>query len=176
MSLWKYFFRCDEHPWWASLAAQMVKNPPAVGSVPRLGRSPAERKGYSLQYSGRENSMDRGVWQATVHTVSKSQTQLSDFHFHFQHLNWASLVAQFSSVQSLSHVRLFVTSWTAARQAYSNSCPLSEWWWDTLREEMATLSSIPAWRLPWLEKPSGLQSMGLQKNQKRQLNNNKLNQ
>ena len=43
---------------------------------------------------------------------------------------------QFSSFQSLSHVRLFVTPWTAARQAslsittprgYSNSCPLSRW-------------------------------------------------
>ena len=28
--------------------------------------------------------MDRGAWQATVHGVSKSQTRLNDFHFHFQ--------------------------------------------------------------------------------------------
>ena len=27
--------------------------------------------------------MDRGVWEATVHGVTKSGTQLSDFHFHF---------------------------------------------------------------------------------------------
>ena len=38
---------------------------------------------YPLQYSGLESSMDRGVWQATVHGVPKSQTQLSDFHIHF---------------------------------------------------------------------------------------------
>ena len=31
---------------------------------------------------------------------------------------------------------------------------------DPLRKEMATHSSIPAWRIPWKEKPAGLQSMG----------------
>jgi len=36
----------------------------------------------SLQYSGLENSMNRGVWHATVHGVAKSRTQLIDFHFH----------------------------------------------------------------------------------------------
>ena len=34
--------------------------------IPGLGRSPGEGKGNSLQYSGLENSMDRGAWQATV--------------------------------------------------------------------------------------------------------------
>ena len=28
--------------------------------------------------------MDRGVWQATIHGVAKSQTQLSEFYFYFQ--------------------------------------------------------------------------------------------
>ena len=32
-----------------------------------------------------------------------------------------------------------------------------------LEKEMATHSSILAWRIPWTEEPSGLQSMGLQK-------------
>ena len=50
-----------------------------VGSIPGLGRSPGEGKGYPLQYSGLENSVDY-----SVHGVTKSQTQLSDFHFHFQ--------------------------------------------------------------------------------------------
>ena len=45
-----------------------------LGSIPGLGRSPGEGSGYPLQYSGLENSMDRGVWQATVHGVAKSQT------------------------------------------------------------------------------------------------------
>ena len=47
-----------------------------LASTPGLGRSPGERNGYPLQYSGLENSMD-----CIVHGVAKSQTQLSDFHF-----------------------------------------------------------------------------------------------
>ena len=34
-----------------------------------------------------------------------------------------------------------------------------------LEEEMATYSSILAWKIPWTEEPGGLQSMGLQKSQ-----------
>ena len=48
------------------------------GSIPGLGRSPGEGKGYPLQYSGLENSID-----CIVHGVTKSWTRLSDFHFHF---------------------------------------------------------------------------------------------
>ena len=49
-----------------------------LGSIPGLGRSPGEGKGYPLQYSDLENSMD-----CIVHGVAKSRTRLSDFHFHF---------------------------------------------------------------------------------------------
>ena len=34
---------------------------------------------------------------------------------------------------------------------------------DPLEKEMATHSSILAWRIPWTEEPGGLQSMGLQR-------------
>ena len=44
-----------------------------LGLIPRLGGSLGEGKGYSLQYSGLENSMDRGAWQATVPGVAKSR-------------------------------------------------------------------------------------------------------
>ena len=46
-----------------------------MGSIPGLGRSPGEGKGYSLQYSGPENSMD-----CVVYGVAKSWTRLSNFH------------------------------------------------------------------------------------------------
>ena len=36
-------------------------------------------------------------------------------------------------------------------------------WEDPLEQEMATHSSILAWRIPWTEEPGGLQSMGLQR-------------
>ena len=48
-----------------------------VGSVPGSGRSPGEGNGNPLQYSCLENFMDRGAWLATVHGVTRSQTQLS---------------------------------------------------------------------------------------------------
>ena len=64
---------------WASLVAQLVKNPPNVGglgSIPGLGISPGEGNSYPLQYSGLENAVDY-----IVHVVSKSQTLLSNFHY-----------------------------------------------------------------------------------------------
>ena len=47
-----------------------------LGSIPGLGRSPGEGKGYPLQYSGLENSINREARQATAHGVMKSQTRL----------------------------------------------------------------------------------------------------
>jgi len=44
------------------------------GLIHGLGRSSGEGNGYPLQYSCLENSMDRGVWWATVHEVTMSQT------------------------------------------------------------------------------------------------------
>ena len=48
------------------------------GSIPESGRSPGEGKGNPLQYSCLENPMDRGIWWATVHGVTKSQKRLSN--------------------------------------------------------------------------------------------------
>ena len=61
--------------------------------------------------------MDGGAWQAAVHGVAKSQTQLSDFTFTFH--------------------------------------------FHALEKEMATHSSVLAWRIPGTEEPGGLPCMGL---------------
>ena len=61
-----------------------------LGSIPGLGRSPGEGKGYPPQYSGLEKSMDY-----TVHGVTKSQTQMSDFHvviYHARRFNVFSVI------------------------------------------------------------------------------------
>ena len=47
------------------------------GSFPGLGRSPGEGNGNSLQYSCLENPMERGVWQATVHAVTRVKHDLA---------------------------------------------------------------------------------------------------
>ena len=49
------------------------------GSIPGLGRSPGEGNGNPLQYSCLKIPMAGGAWQATVHGVAKSWTQLSNF-------------------------------------------------------------------------------------------------
>ena len=49
-----------------------------LGLIPGSGKSPGEGDGYPLQYSCLENAMDRRAWQATVHGVANSQTQLSN--------------------------------------------------------------------------------------------------
>ena len=72
---------------WASLVAHLVKESACsaghLGLIPGLGRSPGEGEGYPLQYSGLENSMD-----CIAHRVTESQTQLSNFHFHFSQMTF----------------------------------------------------------------------------------------
>ena len=58
-----------------SAGEESARNVGDLGSVPGLGRSPGEGKGYPLQYSGLGNSMN-----CVVHGVTKSWTRLSDFH------------------------------------------------------------------------------------------------
>ena len=93
----------------------MVKNLPAnmgvVGSIPEWGRSPRGGHGNPLQYS------------------------------------WASLVAQ------------MVKNPPAMQETWVRSLGGE----DPLQEGMATHSSILAWRIPWIEDPSGLRSMGSQR-------------
>ena len=51
--------------------------------IQSLGQEDLLKNGYPFQYSCLEKSMDRRAWLATVHGVAKSQTWLSDLHFHF---------------------------------------------------------------------------------------------
>ena len=66
---------------WASQVVIVVKDLPAnVGDIrdadliPGLGRSSGRGHSNPLQYSCRENPMDREAWQATAHSVTKSWT------------------------------------------------------------------------------------------------------
>ena len=59
-----------------------------MGLIPWWGRSPGEGNGNSFQNSFLGNSRDRGVWWATIHGVTKSQTQLS-IHTH-RDIRWSA--------------------------------------------------------------------------------------
>ena len=99
-----------------------------LGSIPRFGRSPGEENGYPHQYSCLKNSMDRGVWRASVHGVAKSWTWLRHEHFHFsciQYINstitlWVKIpllsplkytMDAMDSVQFISFTQLCLTLW-----------------------------------------------------------------
>ena len=60
-----------------SAGKESVHNSGDLGSIPGLGKSPGEGKGYPLQYCGLKNFMDY-----IVHGVAKSRTRLSHFRFH----------------------------------------------------------------------------------------------
>ena len=57
------------------MAQSVVKNLPAnagdMDLIPGSGRSPGEENGNLLQYSCLGNPMDREIWWATVHGVTK---------------------------------------------------------------------------------------------------------
>ena len=67
---------------WASLVAQMVKNPPAMGEtqVQFLGQEDPLEEGMAThsRILAWRIPMDRGAWWAAVHGVAKGWTQLSD--------------------------------------------------------------------------------------------------
>ena len=102
-----------------------------LGSIPGLGRSPGEGKGYPLQYSGLENSVD-----STVHGVAKSRTQLSNFHIHFS----LSVVSNSLIPHGLQHARLPCPSPTS--EACPNSCLWSWLWHPTMSFSVVPFSSF----------------------------------
>ena len=115
-----------------------------LGSIPGSGRSPGEGNGNPL-HSCLENSMDGGAWWATVHWVTKSWTQLSNFNFTFKHcVNGFILLWKLFSMMKMRICR----NWNAEG--------MRNW----REREMATHSSILTWRILWTEETGGLPSMG----------------
>ena len=101
------------------LVAQTIKCLPAMRRAPSLipgwGRSSGEGNGTPLQYSCLENPMDRGAWQATVHGVAKSWTQLRDFTFTY-------FIGLFSKFSKISHMRQWPKGVAQIKCLVSVSC------------------------------------------------------
>ena len=76
LEFYSYYIRKihDYHSSGGSEGKESACNVGDLGSVPGLGRSPGEGRGYPLQYSCWRIPCTEGAWQATVHGVAKSQT------------------------------------------------------------------------------------------------------
>ena len=98
-----------------SAGKESICNAGDLGSIPRLGRSAGEGRGYPLQYSGLENSTD-----CTVHGGHKELDTTEQLHFHFSEIYIGQAGVRHLDVvvsQLLSHVQLFANPWTTACQA-----------------------------------------------------------
>ena len=109
----------------SSAGKESARNEGDLGSIPRLGKSPGDEKGYGLQYSGLENSMDY-----IVPGVTNSWTQLSNFHFHIS-LGFPGNRVEKPNCQCRRCKR----------------CGFSLGQEDPLKKETATHSSILAWKI-----------------------------
>ena len=103
--------------------------------------SPGEGNSNLLQHSCLENPMDRRTWRAPVH-----------------------------GSQRVGHAWVTNTHFTSLVNQMVNNLPEMQETWvrflgreDPLEKEMAAHSSILAWRIPQMEEPGGLQSMGSQR-------------
>ena len=72
-----------------------------ISLIPGLGKAPGGGHGNPLQYSCLENPMDREAWQAMVHRVSKSQTQLKRL----------SVYAQVNQIQDIHNKSRISRKW-----------------------------------------------------------------
>ena len=96
-----YTYTCTHGSPGGSVGKESACNVGDLGSIPGLGRSPGEGNGNLLQYSCLQNSIDRGAWWITVHRVTKSWTQLRDWHTHM----YVYICIEYSSL------RKFISVW-----------------------------------------------------------------
>ena len=139
---------------WASLVAQLVKNPPAMwgdlGSIPGLERSPGEGKGYSTQV----------FWPGEFHGLYSWGCRVGHNWATFGEGNGTPL--QYSCLEN----PMDGGAWKAAvRRVAEGRTRLSDFTFTfhfhALEKEMATHSSVLAWRIPGTGEPSmGLHRVG----------------
>ena len=121
-----------------------------------------EGNGNPLQYSCLENLVDRGAWWAAVHRVAQSQTRLKRLSMHACIGEGNGNPLQYSCLENPVDRGAW---WAAVHGVAQSRTRLSDFTFTfhfhALEKEMATHSSILAWRIPWTEEPGGLLSIGL---------------
>ena len=120
-----------------------------------------EGNGNPVQYSCLENPVDRGAWWAAVHRVAQSQTRPKRFSMHACIGEGNGNPLQCSCLENprdggawLAAVHGIAKSWTRL-----SDFPFT-FHFPALEKEMATHSSVLAWRIPGTGEPGGLPSLG----------------
>ena len=115
----------------------VVRNLPAsaggtrdTGSISGLGRSPSVRNGNPPQYSCLENSVDRVVWWAVVHGVTKNWTQLNRLIFSPLNLFLTSTCLVKATVFPV--VMYGCESWTVKKTEHRRIDAFELWCWRRL--------------------------------------------
>ena len=89
-----------------SYGKESVCNAGYLDLIPGLGRSPRERKGYPLQCSCLESSLDQGAWQNIVHGVAESDmTELSHCSLQVIEVSFVSHIKPFSFIPEFMLIR-----------------------------------------------------------------------
>ena len=109
-------------------------------SIPAWRIPGTEEPGRLQSLGSQESDTTERLRDASMHTLKSSLDSL-----------WASLVAQ-----SVKNTPVVQETWVR-----------SLGWKDPLEKEMATHSSVLAWKISWTQEPGGLQSMRVSKNQAR---------
>ena len=109
----------------SSVGKESTCNEEDPGSIPGLGRSAGEVIGYPLQYSGLQNSMD-----CIIHRVTKSWTQLSDFHFTYKDITERPHMP-------FLQPPLILTSHADNQGAFTHT--MRWWWWCSVTESCPAL-------------------------------------
>ena len=118
-------------PWWLS-GKDSTNSAGATGdlaSIPGSGRFPGEGNGNPLQYSCLGNPMDRGVWWAAIHGITKSLKGLSTGHissasFPSSWLTWLTMVVVWESQAVKSSSSWPPAPWPGGKGLFGCPAPL----------------------------------------------------
>ena len=128
------------------MVKRLAYNAGDLGLIPGSGRSSGEGNGNPLQYSCLEVTIHLTI-QMTIYLGGLLLIGSHWFFLSFLSPEKASLVAQ--------RLKRLPAMWETRVRSLGQE--------DLLEEEMATHSSILAWRIPWKKEPGGLESTGSQR-------------
>ena len=111
-----------------SVGKESACNAGDLGSIPGLGRSPGEGNSYPLQYSGLENSMDRGAGWAAVHGAAESDmTEWLSLSLVIRRINLCHVYNRMPELEVTMEVSMAAP--LSGRSPFCNAAESKSWPW-----------------------------------------------